>query len=156
MICTLGVLAARCLLDEASEADAEPLERLMNSGVQAVRLGHPARVLDVVRTRTLDALVEKHESRALIEDLTREADQLERSASRYTRARPARGQCRFQCREQIVVPVEVLQRLLACPGIVESAASLVRENIMQGRNERRCDGELAHDDSRMTMGILGG
>jgi superfamily I DNA and/or RNA helicase len=76
------------------------LERLVNSGVQAVRLGHPARVLDVVRTRTLDALVEQHETRALIEDLTREADQLERSASRYTRARPARGQ-KFQQRQEV-------------------------------------------------------
>ena len=76
------------------------LERLVNSGVQAVRLGHPARVLDVVRARTLDALVEQHETRALIEDLTREADQLERSASRYTRARPARGQ-KFQQRQEV-------------------------------------------------------
>ena len=75
------------------------LERLVNSGVQAVRLGHPARVLDVVRTRTVDALVEQHETRALIEDLTREADQLERSASRYTRARPSRGQ-KFQQRQE--------------------------------------------------------
>jgi superfamily I DNA and/or RNA helicase len=75
------------------------LERLVNSGVQAVRLGHPARVLDVVRTRTLDALVEQHETRALIEDLTREADQLGRNASRYTRARPSRGQ-KFQQRQE--------------------------------------------------------
>ncbi|MBI82610.1 MAG: AAA family ATPase [Planctomycetaceae bacterium] len=76
------------------------LERLVNSGVQAVRLGHPARVLDVVRTRTLDALVERHETRPLIEDLTREADQLERRASRYTRARPSRGQ-KFQQRQEV-------------------------------------------------------
>jgi superfamily I DNA and/or RNA helicase len=76
------------------------LERLVNSGVQAVRLGHPARVLDAVRTRTLDALVERHETRPLIEDLTREADQLERRASRYTRARPARGQ-KFQQRQEV-------------------------------------------------------
>ncbi|MCH2130080.1 MAG: AAA domain-containing protein [Pirellulaceae bacterium] len=75
------------------------LERLMVSGIQAVRLGHPARVLEVVRTRTLDALVEKHETRVLIDDLIREAEQLERRADRYSRSRSARGQ-KFQQRQE--------------------------------------------------------
>ncbi|MEZ6060357.1 MAG: IGHMBP2 family helicase [Planctomycetaceae bacterium] len=76
------------------------LERLVNTGESAVRLGHPARVLEVVRTHTLDALVEQHDAMELIRDMRREAEQLERRASRYTRARPAPGQ-RFQQRQEI-------------------------------------------------------
>jgi superfamily I DNA and/or RNA helicase len=68
------------------------LERLVVAGVQAVRLGHPARVLDVVRSQTLDALVEKHEVQMLIRKMLQEADQLDRKANRFTRRRPAPGQ----------------------------------------------------------------
>lgn len=68
------------------------LERLVVTGVQAVRLGHPARVLDVVRSQTLDALVEKHEVQILIRKMLQEADQLDRKANRFTRRRPAPGQ----------------------------------------------------------------
>lgn len=75
------------------------LERLMNAVEQPVRLGHPARVLEVVRTRTLDALVEKHEAFQLIREMQREAEQLTRQANRYTRGRPAPGQ-KYQQRQE--------------------------------------------------------
>ena len=75
------------------------LERLVNAGEPAVRLGHPARVLDVVRARTLDALVEQHDSYHLIQEMYREADQLDRKASRFTRAKPAPGQ-RYQQKQE--------------------------------------------------------
>lgn len=68
------------------------LERLVMAGVQAVRLGHPARVLDVVRGQTLDALVEKHETQMRIRKMLQEAEQLERKANRFTRRRPAPSQ----------------------------------------------------------------
>jgi len=76
------------------------LERLVNVGEPAVRLGHPARVLEVVRTHTLDALVEQHDAMNLIREIRREAEQLERRAGRYTRSRPAPGQ-RYQQRQEI-------------------------------------------------------
>lgn len=75
------------------------LERLVNSGEPAVRLGHPARVLEVVRARTLDALVEKHDAWPVIQEMQREAEQLNRKASRYTRSRPAPGQ-KYQQRQE--------------------------------------------------------
>lgn len=75
------------------------LERLVTAGESAVRLGHPARVLEVVRTHTLDALVEKHDAWPLIQEMQREAEQLTRKASRYTRARPAPGQ-KYQQRQE--------------------------------------------------------
>ncbi|MEZ6124905.1 MAG: AAA domain-containing protein [Planctomycetaceae bacterium] len=76
------------------------LERLVNAGENPVRLGHPARVLEVVRSHTLDALVEQHDIHAVIREIQREAEQLERKASRYTRSRPAPGQ-RYQQRQEI-------------------------------------------------------
>jgi len=75
------------------------LERLVNTGTPAVRLGHPARVLDVVRNHTLDAVLEHHATRPIIQDMLREADQLERKSRRYTRARPAKGQ-KYQQRQE--------------------------------------------------------
>lgn len=75
------------------------LERLVATGIRAVRLGHPARVLDGVRTHTLDAMVAKHDTRHLIQELIREADQLDRKAGRFTRARPASG-FKYQQRQE--------------------------------------------------------
>ncbi|MCP4175840.1 MAG: AAA family ATPase [Fuerstiella sp.] len=75
------------------------LERLIAAGENAVRLGHPARVLEVVRSHTLDALVEQHDAHHVIHEMLREADQLERKASRFTRARPASGQ-KYQQRQE--------------------------------------------------------
>ena len=75
------------------------LEKLVKSGESPVRLGHPARVLEVVRAQTLDAIVQRHDAGSVIQEMLREADQLERRASRYTRARPARGQKNQQRQE---------------------------------------------------------
>lgn len=75
------------------------LERLVTAGEPAVRLGHPARVLEVVRAHTIDALVEKHDAWQLIQEMQREAEQLNRKASRYTRGRPAPGQ-KYQQRQE--------------------------------------------------------
>jgi len=67
------------------------LERLVDCGQRVVRIGHPARVKDELRSHTLDALVESHDSMRLAKDLSREAEELYRQADRYTRAKPARG-----------------------------------------------------------------
>lgn len=75
------------------------LERLIRESVHVVRLGHPARVHRSVRECTLDALVERHEAYSVIHDMLREAEQLERRANRFTRARPAPGQ-KYQQRQE--------------------------------------------------------
>lgn len=75
------------------------LERLVVAGEPAVRLGHPARVLEVVRSHTLDALVEQHDAHQVIQEMLREAEQLERRAGRFTRAKPAPGQ-KYQQRQE--------------------------------------------------------
>ena len=67
------------------------LERLVTTGVNAVRLGHPARVLEVVRSRTLDALVEAHASHVVIAEMLWEADDLERRSGKLHRRNHGRG-----------------------------------------------------------------
>ena len=61
------------------------LERLVAAGENAIRLGHPARVLPELREHTLDALVENHPEMRQVNKLTREAIALRRQASKYTR-----------------------------------------------------------------------
>ncbi|WP_166823097.1 AAA domain-containing protein [Thalassoroseus pseudoceratinae] len=67
------------------------LERLVASGNNVVRLGHPARVDEQLRRYTLDAQVAEHELMSVARDMLREADSLFRKAGRYTRAKPAPG-----------------------------------------------------------------
>ena len=77
------------------------LELLLRSGEQAVRLGHPARVLPDLQAHTLDLLVESHAYMKQARKLTREARALHRQAKKFTRARPApgaRGEMRKEAR----------------------------------------------------------
>ncbi len=77
------------------------LEKLLAWGENAVRLGHPARVLPALREHTLDLLVERHAEARAARKLVKEAFALFRQAGKWTRARPepgARGQMRQEAR----------------------------------------------------------
>ncbi len=67
------------------------LERLVALGIRAVRLGHPARVSASLRDHSLDALAANHPNMRVVRDLMRQAETMVRKASKYTRAKPARG-----------------------------------------------------------------
>jgi superfamily I DNA and/or RNA helicase len=67
------------------------LERLLAWGEQAVRLGHPARVLPQLREHTLDLMVENHSDVKLARKFSKEAFALFRQARKWTRARPEPG-----------------------------------------------------------------
>jgi superfamily I DNA and/or RNA helicase len=67
------------------------LERLLDWGESAVRLGHPARVLPALREHTLDLLVEDHSDARQARKLVKEAFALFRQAGKWTRARPEPG-----------------------------------------------------------------
>src|SRR5262249_30290099 len=67
------------------------LERLVQSGVNAVRLGHPARVLPALQEHTLDLLVEAHDDTRVARKLARAAFALFRQAKKWTRAKPEPG-----------------------------------------------------------------
>ncbi|MEZ6120453.1 MAG: AAA domain-containing protein [Pirellulaceae bacterium] len=70
------------------------MERLIACGVNAVRLGHPARVLPAVRQHTLDLMVREHENLTLAKKLIKDAMALHRQADRFTRSKPKPGQRR--------------------------------------------------------------
>jgi superfamily I DNA and/or RNA helicase len=67
------------------------LEKLINTGIKAVRLGHPARVMESLRIHTLDYKAEKHEDARLARKMMKEAQVLFQQARRYTRAAPPKG-----------------------------------------------------------------
>ncbi len=70
------------------------LERLLVGREQAIRLGHPARVLPELREHTLDVLVETHSDLKLAREWTSEAWALRRQASKYKRTAPPPGERR--------------------------------------------------------------
>jgi ATP-dependent RNA/DNA helicase IGHMBP2 len=95
------------------------LERLVGAGENAVRLGHPARVLPELQEHTLDLLVDAHPDVLLARRLLREAEGLRDKASRYTRARPvpgARQEMRREARELVAdarrIEDQVVEHLL--------------------------------------------
>ena len=81
------------------------LERLIAIGVNAIRLGHPARVLPQVRERTLDLMVQSHPDMQIVKKLRQKAQALYDKADRYTRAKPVPGskrQMREEAKQMIV------------------------------------------------------
>ena len=72
------------------------LERLVGAGENAIRLGHPARVLQELQEHTLDLLVDAHPDVALARRLIKEAGMLHDKAARFTRAKPLPG-AKQQC-----------------------------------------------------------
>lgn len=75
------------------------LARLIDAGQKVVRIGHPARVSETLRSHTLDGLAQEHESMDVINDLYSEAESLFRQAGKWTRHRPARGEKQDMRRE---------------------------------------------------------
>jgi len=66
------------------------LKKLADMGQRVVRLGHPARVSEKLRSYTLDGLVETDENSEIAREMRQEAEQLFRKADRWTRAKPGR------------------------------------------------------------------
>ena len=67
------------------------LEKLVALRVDAVRIGHPARVLESLQEHTLDYLVEADPAMKVIREMRREAELLSSKAGRWTRAKPVPG-----------------------------------------------------------------
>ena len=68
------------------------LLKLSEAGVKVIRLGHPARVGEDLRSLTLDAQAASHGLMEIVRDMRREAEGLFRKIHRYTRARPVAGE----------------------------------------------------------------
>lgn len=75
------------------------LERLVAHGENALRIGHPARVLPELQAHTLDVQVETHPDLKLAREWTKQAWLLRRQAGKYLRTAPQPG-ARRELREE--------------------------------------------------------
>ncbi len=67
------------------------LERLAPRKLRLVRIGHPARIQESLQCFTLDSLVESDPGTKVVADMFKEAEQIARKASKFTRAKPQPG-----------------------------------------------------------------
>ncbi len=67
------------------------LERLSNRKLRLVRIGHPARIQESLQCFTLDSLVESDPGTKVVGEMYKEAEQIARKASKFTRAKPQPG-----------------------------------------------------------------
>jgi ATP-dependent RNA/DNA helicase IGHMBP2 len=95
------------------------LAHLLESGVKALRLGHPARVLPGNRSVSLDEQIENHPDMKMVQKLNREARQLLDQAARFTRAKPEpgmRNELRSEAKEMFAearkLEKQILNRIL--------------------------------------------
>lgn len=80
------------------------VEKLALSGVDVVRIGHPARISEVVLQRSLDVQCAIHPGSRSIKDLRKEADKTRKKAFKFKRSfgraeREERRQLKFEARE---------------------------------------------------------
>jgi ATP-dependent RNA/DNA helicase IGHMBP2 len=116
------------------------LERLIRAGENAIRLGHPARVLPELRAHSLDVLVEEHEDVRLAHRLVRDALALKRKASKYTRAKPrkgARNELRDEAR-QLFADARRLERramdhILDTANVICATSTGIYEDVLDDR-----------------------
>ena len=122
----------RVLATAASNTAVDNLaERLVASGVDAVRLGHPARVSPAMEARTLDALAQETDAWKLAHGWIAEANELRRRAEK----RYARGQIGRRERRGMMQQARALMRdardqlssvqdlvLARCPVVCATAA----------------------------------
>lgn len=90
-------------------------ERLLAAGEKVIRIGHPARVLPELRAHTLDELLDSHPDLQLARDWTKQAWDLRRQASRFTRAAPepgARREARDEAKQLLREARELEDRLM--------------------------------------------
>jgi len=116
------------------------LERLVAAGEQAVRLGHPARVLPALREHTLDLMVEEHSDLRLARKFSKEAFALFRKAGKWTRARPepgARQDMRREARDLLAearrLEAQAVERILDAATVVCATTTALDSEILGQR-----------------------
>ncbi len=116
------------------------LERLLDAGENAIRLGHPARVSPQLREHTLDLLVEKHPDFKIARKLTRDAHALKDQSFKYTRAKPEPGareairqEAKDMLREARKIEEGVVERVLNSARIVCATCTGLDDEILRGR-----------------------
>ena len=119
------------------------MEKLVAAGTNAVRIGHPARVLPAIRERTLDMLVEADPDVRLARKYARQAHALRDKANRYTRAKPepgARREMRTEARQLLDdanrIERQVIQQILNRAQVICSTTTALNSELL---GQRRFD-----------------
>jgi len=116
------------------------LERLLAHDEQAVRLGHPARVLPQLREHTLDLMVDDHPDVRQARKFAKEAYALFRKAAKWTRAKPepgARRDMRQEARALLAdarrLEAQAVERILNATPILCATATGLDVEVLGGR-----------------------
>ena len=121
------------------------LERLLDCGENAIRIGHPARVLPGLRDHTLDSIVENHPNVNVAHQLIREAHALRGKASKHTRAKPEPGarqalrqEARDMLREARKIEEQVIGVVLEGAQIICATNTGLDDDLLRGRSFDAC------------------
>ncbi len=118
------------------------LERLLEAGVDGVRVGHPARVLPSLLDHTLEARIGAHEAARIARDLVDEALSLRRDArkrrgrrgpGRYSEAREAERRARELLAEARGLEARAEAEVLGRAPVVLATLTSLDAPVLQGR-----------------------
>jgi len=119
------------------------VERLALSGIEAVRLGHPARVLPSVLAHTLEARVASHEAARLAQRLAAEADELRRISrkcgrrrgpGRFSEARQAEREARALRAQARALESRAEEEVLSRASVVLATLTSLDAPVLAGRH----------------------
>jgi ATP-dependent RNA/DNA helicase IGHMBP2 len=121
------------------------LERLIDAGEKAIRIGHPARVTPSLREHTLDELAEIHPDTRLARKLTRDAHALRKQASKYYRIKPdpnvrqsLRDEAKQLLNEARQIENQLLERIINNANIVCATATGLDHETFKHRSFDWC------------------
>lgn len=134
----------RILCTAASNAAVDHLlELCLDAGLNAIRVGHPARVLPHLQKHTLDLLVEDHPDRKLARELFEDAFDLlgyarkqrsrGRSRERFSNAREASGEAYKMMDDARVLEKKALGSILDGAQVVCATLSMLEGSVLRSQ-----------------------
>lgn len=144
-VARLAVAAGeRVLATAASNAAVDHLlEKCLDAGLNAVRVGHPGRVLPRLQSHTLDLLVESHPSRELADRLRDEAYAMlgyarrqrtrGRSRERFAQARDAKREARAMLKEAREHEARAVEAILQRAEVVCATSAVTAGSLLSRR-----------------------
>lgn len=135
----------RLICTAASNAAVDHLlELCLDAGLNAIRVGHPARVMPHLQQHTLDLLVEEHDDRRLARELFDEAFELlgyarkqrsqGRSRERFSKARAAKSDAGALMDEARVLERRAVEAVLGRADVVCATLSMLDGHVLSNRS----------------------